>query len=354
MRDRLLGLPIQDRDHVVVGATPEELLEKGFTPVGRDFPVFIHPDSHEEYALARTERKTAPGYAGFSFHAAPGVTLEQDLARRDLTINAMAEDEHGRVIDPYDGQADLARRVLRHVGPAFAEDPVRILRLARFAARFYQFSVAPQTMELMKAMVAAGEVDALVAERIWQECARGLAEDHPARMLEVLTECGALARIAPEIRVATSWPLLDEAARRQSRLEVRFAVWMQEAALGPAALLDLCARWRVPGECNDLATLGVTYGTRLTHAVGASDSELLDLLERCDAFRRAPRFALLLEALSVVAGSEQAASALEQAATVARAVDGAAIAARVGRGGDIGAAIHAERLAALAGRQTRS
>ena len=198
VRDRLLGLPVQDRDWVVVGAAPAELLAAGYQPVGKDFPVFLHPETHEEYALARTERKTAPGYHGFVFHAAPDVTLEEDLARRDLTINAMAEDGEGRRVDPFGGERDLQARVLRHVGPAFVEDPVRILRLARFAARFHDFQVAPETRALMRGMVEAGEVDALVPERVWQELARGLMEARPSRMLEVLRDCGALARLLPE------------------------------------------------------------------------------------------------------------------------------------------------------------
>ncbi|MDO9218081.1 MAG: multifunctional CCA tRNA nucleotidyl transferase/2'3'-cyclic phosphodiesterase/2'nucleotidase/phosphatase, partial [Lacisediminimonas sp.] len=199
VRDALLGLPVQDHDHVVVGATPQEMMEAGFRPVGRDFPVFLHPQTNEEYALARTERKTAPGYAGFLFQAAPDVTLEQDLARRDLTINAMARNEDGSIVDPFNGRADLAARVFRHVSPAFVEDPVRILRVARFAARFADFSVAAQTNALMRQMVAAGEVDALVPERVWQELARGLMEQKPSRMFDVLRECGALARILPEL-----------------------------------------------------------------------------------------------------------------------------------------------------------
>src|SRR5690606_30146534 len=192
VRDELLGLPVKDRDHVVVGATPDDMVARGFTPVGKDFPVFLHPKTHEEYALARTERKTAPGYKGFVFHADRSVTLEQDLARRDLTINAMARAEDGALIDPFGGQQDLQARVFRHVSKAFDEDPVRILRVARFAARFTEFSIAPETQSLMPRMVQAGEVDALVPERVWQEMARGLMEAQPSRMLTVLQECGAL------------------------------------------------------------------------------------------------------------------------------------------------------------------
>src|SRR5690242_3908707 len=197
VRDELLGLPVQDRDYVVVGATPDEMIALGYRPVGKDYPVFLHPETHEEYALARTERKTGRGYHGFQFHTAPDVTLEQDLERRDLTINAMARDENGTLVDPFNGAEDLSAGILRHVSPAFAEDPVRILRVARFAARF-GFDIAPETFELMRAMVANGEVDALVPERVWQELSRGLMEKEPSRMLEVLEECGALQKIAPE------------------------------------------------------------------------------------------------------------------------------------------------------------
>jgi tRNA nucleotidyltransferase (CCA-adding enzyme) len=199
VRDGLLGLPVQDHDWVVVGATPEDMLAQGFRPVGKDFPVFLHPDTQEEHALARTERKTAPGYRGFVFHTSPDVTLEEDLVRRDLTINAIARAEDGSLVDPYGGQRDLQARVFRHVSDAFAEDPVRILRVARFAARFPEFTVAPETNALMRRMVELGEVDALVAERVWQELARGLMEQTPSRMFDVLRGCGALARIMPEL-----------------------------------------------------------------------------------------------------------------------------------------------------------
>ena len=199
IRDELLGLPVVDRDHVVVGATPEEMVALGFRPVGRDFPVFLHPETHEEYALARTERKTAPGYHGFVFHASPEVSLEQDLARRDLTINAIAKSEDGILIDPYGGRQDLEARVLRHVSPAFVEDPVRVLRVARFFARFNDFVIAPETLALMRQLVVGGEVDHLVPERVWQELAKGLMEARPSRMIESLRHCGALARLLPEL-----------------------------------------------------------------------------------------------------------------------------------------------------------
>src|SRR3954463_13324198 len=210
VRDELLGLPVEDRDYVVVGATPDEMIALGYRPVGKDFPVFLHPETHEEYALARTERKSGRGYHGFQFHAAPDVTLEEDLARRDLTINAMARDEEGRLIDPFNGADDLAAGVLRHVSPAFTEDPVRILRAARFASRF-GFQIAPETAELMREIVTNGEADFLVPERVWQEVARGLMEERPSKLFEVLHQTGALARIAPEL--AALFEDTDEAQR---------------------------------------------------------------------------------------------------------------------------------------------
>ena len=249
VRDRLLGLAVADRDWVVIGSTPEEMVARGFKPVGRDFPVFLHPDTHEEYALARTERKTALGYKGFSVYAAPDVTLEQDLLRRDFTVNAIAEDEGGALIDPYGGIADLKAGILRHVSPAFAEDPVRILRAARFVARF-GFAIAPETMELMKEMARNGEVDALVAERVWQEFSRGLMEERPSRFFTTLRDCGALIKILPEVDALFGVPqpenyhpeidcgvhammVLDDAAAHDYALEVRFAALMHD--LGKAA-----------------------------------------------------------------------------------------------------------------------
>ena len=249
VRDELLGLPVSDRDHVVVGATPEEMVRRGFRPVGKDFPVFLHPDTQEEYALARTERKTAPGYHGFVFHTSPDVTLEDDLARRDLTINAMARGDDGTLVDPYGGLKDLQERVFRHVSPAFAEDPVRILRVARFAARFPEFRVAAETNALMRSMVEAGEVDALVPERVWQEISRGLMENKPSRMFEVLRDAGALARIMPELDALWGVPqpplhhpevdtgvhvqlVIDYAAQQGHPLPVRFAALVHDLGKG--------------------------------------------------------------------------------------------------------------------------
>ena len=281
VRDALLGLPVQDIDYVVLGSTPEDMVAAGFTPVGKDFPVFLHPKTHAEYALARTERKSAPGYHGFVFHCSPDVTLEQDLQRRDLTINAMAFPDQSaadldpaEIVDPYGGQRDLAVQLFRHVSPAFAEDPVRILRVARFSARFPSFTVAPETMQLMRDMVAAGEVDALIAERVWQEIARGLMEQSPARMMQVLRESGALARIMPELdhnwadAISTNnettkgqqiGRLVDFAAQKGYSLAVRWAslvtVLARDASIDAADQLNaaqqLCARLKVPTEVRD-------------------------------------------------------------------------------------------------------
>jgi tRNA nucleotidyltransferase (CCA-adding enzyme) len=328
VRDELLGLAVKDRDWVVVGATPQDMLEQGYLQVGRDFPVFLHPQSREEYALARTERKTAPGYTGFVVHASPDVTLEDDLLRRDLTINAMAREENGELIDPHGGRADLAARVMRHVSPAFAEDPVRILRVARFAARFADFTVAPETMALMRAMVAAGEVDALVAERVWQELARGLMEHAPSRMFETLRACGALARLLPEVDALWGVPqradyhpevdtgvhvmmVIDMAARLGAALPARFAALTHDLgkAKTPADILPrhhgheaksvtlveaLCERLRVPGDCRDVARLAARYHGDM-HRVGELRADTrLRILERCDALRRPERFDLVL------------------------------------------------------------
>ena len=330
VRDALLGRADADRDYVVVGSTPAAMQAAGFRPVGKDFPVFLHPDTHEEYALARTERKTGHGYHGFTFHAAPEVTLEEDLARRDLTINAMARAADGRLIDPFHGQRDLEARILRHVGPAFVEDPVRILRLARFAARFADFSVASDTLALMRQMVAAGEVDHLVPERVWQEVARGLMEIRPARMFEVLRECGALARLLPEVDALFGVPqradyhpeidagvhtlmAVDESARHGYALPVRFAALTHDLgkATTPADILPrhigheerslplleaLCARLRVPADCRDLALLMARHHGAIHRVADLKAATLVSLLEKTDAFRRPDRFRQLLEA----------------------------------------------------------
>lgn len=330
VRDELLGLPVQDRDWVVVGASPADMVTRGFRPVGRDFPVFLHPKTHEEYALARTERKTAPGYRGFVFHAAPDVTLDQDLARRDLTINAMARDSDGALIDPYGGRADLERRVLRHVSPAFAEDPVRILRVARFAARFAEFAVAPETMTLMARMAEAGEVDALVPERVWQELARGLMERRPSRMIEVLRDCGALSRLLPEVAALWGVPqradyhpevdtgahmllVMDAAATLDLALPARFAALTHDLgkagtpadvlprhlgheARGVALLGPLCERLRVPADCREVALLMARFHGDMHKIEGLRPATVVRILEQCDAFRRPERLAHVLGA----------------------------------------------------------
>ncbi|MEY3138306.1 MAG: hypothetical protein RL580_2038 [Pseudomonadota bacterium] len=331
VRDALLGRPVAERDWVVVGATPEELQAQGFTPVGRDFPVFLHPHTREEHALARLERKTGPGYRGFVTEFAPDVTLEQDLARRDLTINAMAQAADGHLIDPHGGRADLERRVLRHVSPAFVEDPVRILRIARFLARFAHlgFSVAAETLELMRQMSASGELDALVPERVWRELERLLGEPTPRAGIELLRECGALRIVLPELDALFGVPqspkwhpevdtgehvllALQVAAGRAAPVSVRFAVLMHDLgkaltprsewpkhiaheARGVPAIESLCQRLRVPQEHRDLAVLASRFHTHVHRGLELRATTLLEVLESADAFRRPGRFAELLE-----------------------------------------------------------
>ena len=297
VRDQLLGLPVKDHDHVVVGATPEDMLRRGFRPVGKDFPVFLHPKTQEEYALARTERKTAPGYRGFVFHAAPDVTLEDDLVRRDLTINAIAQAEDGSLTDPFGGIEDIHNKVFRHVSDAFGEDPVRILRLARFAARFDAFTVAPATLALMRRMVADGEVDALVAERVWQEVAKGLMEARPSRMLTVLHECGALARIMPELTINDHLlHVVDHAAGAGHALCVRFAVLMLAVPLGQVNALS--ERLRVPNDCRELAVMAAREQAVVAGALDLSAEAIVSLCERCDGLRKPQRFVQMLDAVA--------------------------------------------------------
>ncbi len=330
VRDALLGRPCDDRDYVVVGSTPAAMQAAGFRPVGKDFPVFLHPQTHEEYALARTERKSGHGYHGFTFHASPDVTLEQDLARRDLTINAMARGEDGGLVDPFGGRRDLEAKILRHVGPAFAEDPVRILRLARFAARFDDFTVAPETLALMRGIVDCGEVDHLVAERVWQELAKGLSEAKPSRMFEVLRDCGALARLLPEVEALFGVPqradyhpeidagvhtmmVIDQSARHGFALPVRFAALTHDLgkATTPADILPrhlgheqrsatlveaLCARLRVPNDCRDLALIMARHHGAVHRAAELRPATVVELFEKTDALRRPERFRQLLDA----------------------------------------------------------
>ncbi len=359
VRDRLLGLPATDRDWVAVGATPAQLLALGYQPVGKDFPVFLHPTTHEEVALARTERKVGPGYRGFSFHAAPGVTLEQDLARRDLTINAMAEAEDGTLVDPYGGRADLAAGVLRHVSPAFAEDPVRLLRLARFAARFPHFTVAPETEALLEQLVQAGEVDALVPERVWQELARGLMAPRPSRLLQVLRGCGALARLLPGLaalppRAArVHEATLDRAAEAgpaAAPLPVRAALLLQP--LGGEAAARHAEGLRADADSLWLAARLPAAHAALQALAAAPEAEaLLQALERHDALRRPARFALLLAASDLLAGHGGHARALQPLVDELAAWPTTAAAATAqtqgARGPAIGAAVRAARLAHL-------
>ncbi|MEP7302684.1 MAG: multifunctional CCA addition/repair protein [Caldimonas sp.] len=393
VRDRLLGLPVQDRDWVVVGATPENLRALGYLPVGADFPVFLHPETREEYALARTERKTAPGYRGFAFRASPEVTLEEDLQRRDLTINAIAEAPDGTLIDPWGGQRDLAAGVLRHVSAAFAEDPVRILRVARFAARFTGFRVAPETIALMRAMVDSGEVDALVAERVWREVSRGLMEARPSRMFEVLRECGALAKVLPEVERLFGVPqraefhpevdtgvhllmVLDMAARLEASLPVRYACLGHDLGKGttPADVLprhlgheersvamvrQVSERLRVDNACRALAELTAREHGNIHRSGEFGAAATVRLLERCDALRRPDRFAELLLACECDArgrlGLEDRAypqrprllEALRRVAAVDATGVAAAAAERGLAGPDIGKAIHDARVRAL-------
>lgn len=394
VRDRLLGQPVNDRDWVVVGATPEQMIGAGYTQVGLDFPVFLHPVSHEEYALARTERKSAPGYRGFIVHAAPDVTLEDDLARRDLTINAIAQDPvTGAIIDPHGGQRDLKARLLRHVGAAFVEDPVRLLRVARFAARWPDFSLAAETLALMCEMVQRGEVDALVPERVWRELARGLMELRPDRMLQVLRDCGALARLLPEVDALWGVPqpaphhpeidtgdhllrVLQQCARLAAPLPVRFAALCHDlgkACTPPeqwprhigheahsARLAEaLAQRWRVDTACRELAVLAAREHGHVHRSGDLGAAALVRLLDRCDAWRRPERFEALLQVCEADArgrmGHEDDAypprqrlwAALGAARTVDTESVAAAALARGAQGPAIGRAIQHARAAAL-------
>lgn len=386
VRDRLLGLPVKDHDWVVVGSTPEAMVAQGFQQVGKDFPVFLHPDTHEEYALARTERKTARGYKGFVVHAAADVTLEQDLLRRDFTVNAIAQDADGRLIDPHNGIADLRAGILRHVSGAFNEDPVRILRAARFASRF-GFAIAPETLALMRDMVNNGEVDALVPERVWQELARGLMEKIPSRFFTTLRSCGALAKIMPEVDALFGVPqpekyhpeidcgvhtlmVVDDAARYDYALEVRFAALTHDLGKGTTPRQEwprhighelrsvglvktLAQRLRVTGECRDLALLAARYHGDIHRAMELRADTIVKLFQSADAWRRPERFAQLLQACASDArgrgGSEHEpypqADYLLQLLAVARALDAGEIARSCQ--GSIPAAVEQARISAI-------
>ncbi len=398
VRDKLLGRPVNDHDWVVVGATPQQMIDLGYLPVGRDFPVFLHPETREEYALARTERKSGRGYRGFVVQSSPDVTLEDDLSRRDLTINAIASSADGSsteaLLDPYGGARDLEQRVLRHVTDAFHDDPVRILRVARFAARFTDFSVAPETMELMRSMVAHGEADHLVAERVWQELARGLMEEQPSRMFEVLRACGALAVVLPEVDRLWGVPqraeyhpevdtgvhlmmVLDMAARLLAPLTVRFACLVHDLGKGttPADMLPrhigheqrsarllqgLCERLRVPTECRETADVVAREHGNIHRSGDLGAAALVRLIERCDGIRKPARFGEILLACECDArgrlGFEEAPypqrTRLRAALTAVQSVATNAIASRAAESGvtgpKVGEMIHAARVQAVA------
>ena len=393
VRDRLLGVPHGDRDWVVVGATPEQLLAQGYTPVGKDFPVFLHPQTREEYALARTERKSAPGYRGFVVHADPTVTLEDDLRRRDLTINAIAQSDDGTLIDPFHGAADLQAGILRHVSDAFAEDPVRILRLARFAARWPAFRVADETLALCREMVQAGEVDALVSERVWQELSRGLMEAEPSRLFAVLRDCSALARLLPEVdrlwgvpQPAAHHPeidtgvhlmmVLDMSATLGAPLPVRYACLVHDLGKGTTPkdewprhiahearsvkLADaLAERLRVPADCRELGEIVAREHGNIHRCESLDAAATLRLLERCDALRRPERFEQAMLACECDARGRSGRAdepypqrvRLQAALRAVLAVDATAAAARAvaqgAQGPAIGEAVRQARLAAL-------
>ncbi len=394
VRDQLLGLPVKDRDYVVVGATPEQMAAQGFRPVGKDFPVFLHPETQEEYALARTERKTAPGYHGFVFHTSPDVTLEEDLVRRDLTVNAMALADDGSLIDPFNGQADIKQRIFRHVSAAFTEDPVRILRVARFAARFADFTVAAETMDLMRQMVAGGEVDALVPERVWQELSRGLMEAQPSRMFDVLRACGALVRILPELDKLWGVPqppqhhpevdtgvhvmmVIDYAALQGYELPVRVAALLHDLGkgvtpaanwpshhghegMGVALIEAACKRLKVPNDCRELALITAREHGNVGRAGELRASTMVSLFERCDGLRKPQRFAqMLLAAECDYRGRGDGVSnyhdrpfpqadRLKAALHAARSIDAGAVAASCGENkARIPEAVHAARVNAV-------
>ena len=386
VRDALMGLATQDHDWVVVGATPKQLLDQGYTPVGQDFPVFLHPRTKDEYALARTERSTGPGYKAFAVVASPEVTLEEDLGRRDLTINSIAVHAYSvradgtfdteNLCDPYGGQRDIANKVLRHTTQAFTEDPVRILRLARFAARFNDFTVAPETLALTRHMVGQGDVDHLVAERVWQELARGLMDKQPSRMFAVLRDCGALEHLLPELdrlwavpqskeqhpEVATGlhrMRVLDLAAHQGAPLSVRFATLTLDLGKD-TALRDISQRLRVPTECTELAQVVAREHGNIHRCASLSPDATLHLLERCDAIRKPARFADILQACECDARGRLGlqdtrypqARRLADALRVAMAVPTQAIAdeamSKGITGTTIGALIHDARAAAIA------
>lgn len=327
VRDKLLGLPVKEKDWVVVGATVKDMLAKGFRQVGKEFPVFLHPETNEEYALARMERKTDPGYKGFVFDTSPHVTLEEDLIRRDLTVNAMAETPEGELIDPYHGKQDLENKILRHVSPAFAEDPVRILRIGRFLARYASlgFHVAPETITLMQNMVAAGEVNALVAERVWKELERALGENNPEKFFAVLDMAGALPILFPSLEMKSpGMQALLAAATLTPKATVRFAALLHALPQGKKAIADICNRYRAPNAYRELASLAAQHHEQALIASNLSSADLLQLFSTLDIFRREERFNDFLLAVQAIAQSKNMtfdAEWLKEAAKVAKSVN---------------------------------
>ncbi len=346
VRDALLGLPAGDRDWVVVGVTPEAMVARGFIPVGGDFPVFLHPATKEEYALARTERKSGRGYKGFTFYTGAEVTLEEELKRRDLTVNAIAQSLTGERVDPLNGVQDLRAKILRHVGPAFEEDPVRILRLARFMARFTEFAVAPETLVLCHKMVASGEVDALVPERVWQELSRGLMSEQPSRMLGLLAEVGAASRIMSELVLSSRVKdLADRVAQQGLPLASRYAVLCLETS----EIKALATRLRVPSECADMARLLPLVLAAMLQLKGAEQADaVLSLFETCDALRKPERFEALLQTAGCV---DEVVFALREVwqswLQIVLAVDAGAAARSASAPEQIKQRVRAARLAAL-------
>lgn len=366
VRDRLLGRPVTEVDWVVVGASAEQMQALGYRPVGADFPVFLHPKTGEEYALARTERKSGRGYGGFTFYASPDVTLEEDLIRRDLTINAMAEDEQGRLIDPYNGQADLAAHTLRHVSPAFAEDPLRVLRVARFAARYAElgFGIAEETLALMRQLADSGELQALTPERCWKEISRALMEPRPDVFVQVLHDCGALAVLFPELdalfaahsgRGKRLLKVLRQCAHHEQPLAIRWACLLHDLSQGRAPELRLIeavnARYKVPRDCQELALLVGEFHSQAHRALELGAAELFNLLLHFDIHRRPERFEQFIAACEMIACSESRAyppsAWLHTAATSVRAVEAKSLIEQGYKGAELGEALKRERLKAI-------
>ncbi len=348
VRDHLLGIPVKERDWVVVGATPEDMLALGYRAVGKDFPVFLHPETHEEYALARTERKTGRGYKGFTFHADPQVSLEEDLIRRDLTINAIAQDDEGNLIDPYGGQQDLANKMLRHVSPAFAEDPVRILRLARFAAKLPEFHTHPETIELMKQMVKNGEVDALVPERVWQEMKRAFNKIKPVLFFQTLADCDALAVLFPAISMAGQGMIcLAKAAAQHKTPIVQFAALLHDIPEEKLQALIKC--YRVPNEFNEVALLVCRYKNLYQQLLQATAEDILTFIMRTDALRRPERFQMIMDSLCICFDDkhQERLSLIEKCISAVKNINIKALQEKNLKGKDLADAIHLQRLDAI-------